>query len=125
MKRITNLFVSSPAGSAQFFVQVFSASNLESATRLNAIAQERAEIIATKIQKRVLHDGIPFAATSALRIANGKAKTECSILIMRKTIRSFFSILGFPPALPYFMRQPELIQYPGNDENDAAGTRNT
>ena len=56
-------------------------------SRLNAIAAERAETIATTIHSRVRPAGIPFAASMAPQRANVQAKTECSHLIISRVIR--------------------------------------
>src|SRR3990170_4685960 len=84
------------------------------------MAQDRAEIIATKIHPSTSHEGRPLAATSALIRAKGRAKTECSTLIIRKVRPSLFkkeSIIAlrliFTPSLSDMMRQLKLIQCTG------------
>ena len=93
-KKTTKRRESSPAARGQFWVLGFKRSNLASDNRLNDIAQDRAETMATKIQSNVRQEGKPFAATRALIRANGKANTECSTLIIRKTRRSLANIEG-------------------------------
>jgi hypothetical protein len=54
-----------------------------SASRLSAIASERAPTIATVIQRRSCADGVLPTARNAPTYANGSAKTVCSILTRR------------------------------------------
>jgi hypothetical protein len=60
-----------------------------SASRLNAIAAERAETMATTIQAIGRHAGKPPAASMAPQNANGSAKIECSHLIISSVIFRF------------------------------------
>jgi hypothetical protein len=64
---------------------------LASASRLNAIAAERAEIMATMIHSNWCPVGQPPAASIAALRANGKAKIECSHLIISSVTRRFRS----------------------------------
>src|SRR6185369_5356043 len=57
--------------------------------RLNAIAVERAPTIATVIQIICRGVGIPRAASTAPRKANGRANSVCSILIISSVVRMF------------------------------------
>src|SRR3954464_3531743 len=82
VKVATNEGERCPAGMARVLVRGFAASNETSARRLNAIAAERAEIMATTIQSTWWIDGIPFAASMAPQNAKGRAKMECSHLII-------------------------------------------
>ncbi len=81
----------SPIGSARLFVLGFSASIPRSAQRLNPMAAERAPTMATVIQRTVLHDGMPRAASSAPVKANGSAKIVCSNLIISRMILIFLT----------------------------------
>ncbi len=67
-----------PAGMSRAFVRGFTASIPRSATRLKAIAAERAPTIATRIQKSVGRGGTPRAARTAESSANGSAKIVCA-----------------------------------------------
>ena len=67
-----------PAGRWRIAVRGFFASNCRSAIRLKAMAQVRAQTIATKIRRNVFHPGQPRlsrAATTIAASANGRAKT--------------------------------------------------
>ena len=69
-----------PAGRWRLAVRGFSASNLRSTMRLNAIAQVRAQTIAARISPKVRQPGQPRlsrAATIIAASANGRAKTVC------------------------------------------------
>ena len=73
----------SPLGKWRLAVRGFSASNLRSTIRLNAIAQVRAQTIAARISPKVFQPGQPRlfrAATSIAASANGNAKTVCENL---------------------------------------------
>src|SRR5215813_3928847 len=94
VKTATNRALSSPAGIARNFVLGFAASNSRSTSRLNAIAAERAPIIATTIHKIRSHAGRPLAASTAPRNANGSAKSVCSILIISSVIFRLRSIVS-------------------------------
>src|SRR5438128_11822053 len=94
--------------------------------RLKAIAVERAPTIATEIQTICDAVGIPRAASTAPRKANGSANSVCSILIISSVVRMFFVIaatvayltrslllevlyLAFPPSRRR-MRNAKLIE---------------
>ena len=79
----------SPAGIARDAVRGLRASIWRSATRLKAMAAERAPTIATTIQKICRPVGAPFAASTAPRKANGNANSVCSILIISRVKRVF------------------------------------
>src|SRR5205085_2760529 len=83
----TNFLDSRPAGSARMRVRGFAASNVWSASRLKAIAVERAPTIATVIQSSCQAAGIPRAASTAPKKAKGSAKSVCSILIISSVVR--------------------------------------
>ena len=96
MKPTANRRLSSPAGKARIFVRGFSASNSRSAMRLNVIAALRAPTMATISQKSCGSVGQPRTASNAPVSAKGKAKTECSNLIISSVVR----ILASTPSLP-------------------------
>ena len=73
-----------PAGSALVCVRGLAASIEASASRLNAIAAERAATIATTIHASWRQFGTPRAANIAPHNANGSANTECSHLIISR-----------------------------------------
>ena len=68
-------------------VRGFSASIDASASRLNAIAAERAATMATIIQASERPLGTPLAASIAPHSAKGSAKIECSHLIISSVTR--------------------------------------
>src|SRR4051812_43992726 len=84
--KTTNVFESEPAGSARILVRGFAASICRSATRLNAIAADRAETMHTTIQITCHFVGHPPAASIAPLSANGSAKMECSHLIISNVV---------------------------------------
>src|SRR3954454_11214020 len=71
---------------ARIAVRGLAASILASAMRLKAIAAERAEIMHRTIQPSLAAVGIPPAASMAAQRANGKAKIECSHLIISSVV---------------------------------------
>ena len=86
---------SSPAGSARILVRGLRASMSASITRLNAMAADRAPTIATTIHsslRQILGDAKPLSrnASSAPVRAKGRAKTECSNLIISSVSRMRF-----------------------------------
>jgi hypothetical protein len=85
-KVVTNVGERCPAGSARARVRGFAASIVASASRLNAIAAERAASIAITIQRSACLVGSPDAASIAPHSANGRAKMECSHLIISSVI---------------------------------------
>src|SRR6266568_575075 len=91
VKPSTNWRVNWPAGMARVRVRGLAASSSASAQRLNAMAQERADTIATRIQPSVRHEGQPCAANNVAVKANGRAKMECSHLIISSVVRVFAS----------------------------------
>ena len=62
-----------------------------SASRLNAMAAERAATMATMIHSSCCAPGNPFAASMAPHKAKGSAKTECSHLIISRVTRKLRS----------------------------------
>ena len=86
-KLVTNVGDRVPAGSARVWVRGLAASMEASATRLNAMAAERAEIMATMIHASCRMVGRPPAASIAPHRANGRAKMECSHLIISSVTR--------------------------------------
>src|SRR5438270_9650007 len=62
--------------------------------RLKAIAVERAPNIATLIQTICHAVGIPRAASTAPRNANGSANSVCSILIISSVVRILWVTVG-------------------------------
>ena len=58
-----------------------------SAHRLNAIAADRAAIMATTIHRSWREEGNPPAASIAPQRAKGSAKIECSHLIISRVTR--------------------------------------
>src|SRR5215470_16167181 len=86
-KVVTKAGLSVPDGRARVWVRGLAASMAASATRLKAIAAERAEIMAITIHASWRSDGKPPAANIAPHNANGSAKTECSHLIISKVTR--------------------------------------
>src|SRR5208283_3693942 len=97
----TNWRDSNPAGMARLLVRGLAASSSASAQRLKAMAQERAATIATRIQTTVRQPGNPRAASSTAVKANGKAKIECSHLIISSVVR----VLVHNPAMVRSMDQ--------------------
>src|SRR6185312_271608 len=85
-KIVANFCESVPAGMARIAVRGLAASILASAIRLNAIAAERAEIIHRMIQPSLAAVGMPPAASMAAQRANGRAKMECSHLIISSVV---------------------------------------
>src|SRR5579864_9390983 len=83
----TNWRDNRPAGIARLLVRGLAASRSASAQRLKAMAQERAEIMATRIKTTVRKLGSPFAASNTAVRANGSAKIECSHLIISSVVR--------------------------------------
>src|SRR6202012_1597005 len=75
-----------PAGIARPRVRGLAASKPASAQRLNAMAADRAVTMQTTIQKILLHDGHPEAASIAPERANGRANIECSHLIISSVV---------------------------------------
>src|SRR5579859_3829610 len=73
------------------------------------IAAERAETIATTIQRICLHEGQPCdvkrAASNAPVSAKGSAKTECSNLIISSTVRMRLAVIRREPDLPQRHRE--------------------
>jgi hypothetical protein len=63
-----------------------------SASRLNAMAAERAATIAITIQPSCHAVGQPPAASIAPHSANGSAKTECSHLIISNVLRRLWNM---------------------------------
>src|SRR5437763_1987975 len=74
------------------FVRGLRASYSRSAIRLKAIAVERAPTIATIIQTICHAVGIPRAANTEPRNANGSANSVCSILIISSVVRTLLTI---------------------------------
>ena len=79
---------------ARLRVRGLAASRSASAQRLNAMAEERAATIATRIHATVLAVGSPLAASSTAVRAKGSAKMECSHLIISSVVRVFDKIPG-------------------------------
>ena len=102
MNPSTNFRVSSPAGIARILVRGLAASSSASAQRLNAIAHERAATIATTIQPSVRQRGSPPAASSTAVSANGRAKIECSHLIISSVVRVFAHTFAIPGSSLFF-----------------------
>src|SRR5665811_767341 len=83
----TNAGERCPAGKARVLVRGLAASMEASAQRLNAIAAERAATMATMIHTSWRSEGNPPAASMAPQSANGRAKMECSHLIISSVTR--------------------------------------
>src|SRR5580698_3248056 len=86
---LTNAGVNCPTGKARVAVRGLAASIEASASRLKAIAADRAETIATTIQASCRQAGNPPAASMAPQSANGSAKIECSHLIISSVTLRF------------------------------------
>src|SRR5271168_4199813 len=82
----TNRRLSVPAGMARPEVLGLAASRPASAQRLNAMAADRAVTMQTTIQNTLGHAGHPEAASIAPDSAKGRAKMECSHLIISRVI---------------------------------------
>ena len=82
----TNGRDSLPAGSARVLVRGLAASISASASRLNAMAAERAATRATQIQNNVQAEGMPRAASTAPVSPNGSVRNECSHLIISRVV---------------------------------------
>src|ERR1700754_2598620 len=93
VKAQTNSTDNRPAGIARVAVRGLRASIFRSAMRLKAIAVDLAPTIATIIHKNCLSVGNPLAAKTAPKNANGKAKSVCSIFIISRVRRVFFTIV--------------------------------
>jgi hypothetical protein len=89
---LTNAGVNCPTGRARVLVRGLAESIDASASRLKAIAADRAEIIATTIQATCRHAGKPPAASMAPQSAKGRAKIECSHLIISSVTQRFRKI---------------------------------
>jgi hypothetical protein len=76
---------------ARMAVRGLAASIRASATRLNAMAAERAETMHKTIHPSLAAVGIPPAASMAEQSANGSAKMECSHLIISSVVLMFVS----------------------------------
>src|SRR6202521_3074231 len=76
-----------PAGRARVWVRGLAASILASASRLKAMAAERAATMATMVQASVRPAGTPFAASMAPHKAKGSTKIECCHLIISRVTR--------------------------------------
>ena len=92
MKPHVNPFETVPAGIARMRVRRLIASISASATRLKAIAADRAATIATTIHANFPASSLqprplPRTANNAPVNAKGSAKTECSNLIISSTVR--------------------------------------
>src|SRR2546423_3798448 len=85
-KTATNFCESSPAGMARVAVRGLAASICTSARRLKAMAAERADTMHKTIQPSCANEGTPPAASMAAHRANGRAKTECSHLIISRVM---------------------------------------
>jgi len=83
----TNAGVSVPAGKARVWVRGLAASIEASASRLKAMAADRAETMATMIHSNCFPPGNPLAASMAPHNAKGSAKIECSHLIISRVTR--------------------------------------
>src|SRR5579859_6953685 len=83
---MANRCESVPAGMARMAVRGLAASIRASATRLKAMAAERAETMHRMIQPSLAAAGIPPAASMAAQSANGSAKMECSHLIISSVV---------------------------------------
>src|SRR6266700_7097751 len=88
-KITANLRESVPAGMARVAVRGLAASICASATRLNAMAAERADTMHRTIHPSCTAGGIPPAASMAPHSANGRAKLECSHLIISRVVLMF------------------------------------
>ena len=95
VKPRTNLRVSRPAGMARVLVRGLAASKSASAQRLKAMAQDRAATMATRIQPTVRQAGKPLAARIVAVRAKGRAKMECSHLIISSVVR----VLAHKPGM--------------------------
>lgn len=92
VKAQTNATESIPAGSARVLVRGLLASISRSAIRLNAIAVERAPIIAIVIQSVCQAVGSPPAASTAPKKAKGSANSVCSIFIISSVMRALLIV---------------------------------
>src|SRR5258708_11587643 len=84
--RDTNFIESAPAGIARVAVRGLAASIWASASRLKAMAADRAETMHTTIQINSRPEGTPPAASMAPHRAKGRAKMECSHLIISRVV---------------------------------------
>src|SRR6185312_7905357 len=76
-----------PAARARLRVRGLAASSRRSTMRLKVMAALRAPTMATTIQPSTPHGGQPPAASMAPSSAKGRAKTECSNLIISSVRR--------------------------------------
>src|SRR6478735_3220606 len=83
---MANFCESAPAGMARMAVRGLAASIRASATRLKAMAAERAETMQSTIHPSLAAVGMPPAASMAAQSANGRAKIECSHLIISNVV---------------------------------------
>src|SRR5436305_9965086 len=89
-KTAANFCESTPAGMARVAVRGLAASIWASARRLKAMAAERAETMHRTIQPSCAAVGMPPAASMAPHRAKGRAKMECSHLIISNVVPMFF-----------------------------------
>src|ERR1019366_6642162 len=117
---------------ARTWVRGLAASSSASAQRLKAMAQERAETMATRIQRSVRHAGIPPAASTTEVSAKGSAKMECSHLIISNVMRVFLSkpiartstrkciarrVVGFGPGSRRLVAEFRVFEASGERKN--------
>src|SRR5215813_4101619 len=119
---------SAPVAKARILVRGFSLSERKSTMRLTVIAAERAETIATTIQRIWRSVGQPCdvkrAASSAPVKANGNAKTECSNFIISRMVRMRPAIalslrlfrfgMRTCPAIHLFLLKADLREHAAN-----------
>ena len=84
MKNIASRTWIFPDGISRALVRGLRASIFLSIILFKPMAPDRAPTMATDIHNILVKEGIPFAASSAPTKANGRAKTECEIFIMRR-----------------------------------------
>ena len=107
-KMVTNFCESAPAGMARVAVRGLAASICASASRLNAIAAERAETMHKTIHPSCARVGRPPAASMAPHIANGRANTECSHLIISRVVLMLENIRTLYCTVLFWLWSPSV-----------------
>ena len=105
---VTNFCESAPAGMARVAVRGLAASICESARRLKAMAAERAETMQTTIHPSWARVGRPPAASMAPHMANGRAKTECSHLIISSVVLMLENIRTLYCTVLFWLWSPSV-----------------
>src|ERR1700677_4705077 len=112
VKPATKRRLSTPVGIARPAVRGLAASRRASAHRLKAMAAERAVTMHTTIQKTLRHSGHPAAASIAPARAKGRAKIECSHLIISSVVPTLRSKAMHLVYRAWDFAQPAVLTWP-------------